>query len=121
MNKNTIKRIAACAAAVAAFSAFGGEVAADEAREAARGWATLQEALTGKERFAGAEIADVKSYEGKDGRGRFYVVSFEGGGFAVTSGDTEIAPSLRNPRRPKNISKLPNLPRRPIDFIRQFW
>ena len=94
MYRQALNMFAAFAAAVAAFSAFGGEVAQDEAREAVKGWAALQEALTGKERFAGAEIADVKSYEGKDGRGRFYVVSFEGGGFAVMSGDTEIAPIL---------------------------
>ena len=98
MRNTTIIRFAAIAAAVVATSATlplcAAEVAADEAREAAQGWAALQEALTGKERFAGAEIADVKSYEGKDGRGRFYVVSFAGGGFAVTSGDTEIAPIL---------------------------
>ena len=98
MNNITIIRFAVCAAAVVATSATlplcAAEVAADEAREAAQGWAALQEALTGKERFAGAEIADVKSYEGKDGRGKFYVVSFAGGGFAVTSGDTEIAPIL---------------------------
>ena len=98
MYKNTIKRLAACAAVAvalgAAGTAFATEVAADEAREAAQGWAALREALTGKERFAGAEIADVKTYEGKDGRGKFHVVSFAGGGFAVTSGDTEIAPIL---------------------------
>ena len=94
MHKQTLKRFAAFAAAVAAFSASAVEVAQDEAREAVKGWAALQEALTGKERFAGAEIANVKSYEGRDGRGRFYVFSFVGGGFAVTSGDTEIAPIL---------------------------
>ena len=98
MKKCTIIRIAACAAVAVATSATlplcAAEVAADEAREAAQGWAALQEALTGKERFAGAEVADVKSYEGRDGRGRFYVVSFAGGGFAVTSGDTEIAAVL---------------------------
>ena len=90
-------RFAACAAAFAlgaAGTAFAAEVASDEAREAAQGWAALREALTGKERFAGAEIADVKTYEGKDGRGKFHVVSFKGGGFVVTSGDTEIAPIL---------------------------
>ncbi len=75
-------------------AAFAEEVAADGAREAARGWADLGEALTGAERFAGAEIADVKTYPGRDGVGRFHVVSFAGGGFVVTSGDTEIAPIL---------------------------
>ena len=96
VDKNMTTRLAACAAIVigAAGTAFAAEVAADEAREAAQGWAALREALTGKERFAGAEVADVKTYEGKDGRGKFHVVSFAGGGFAVTSGDTEIAPIL---------------------------
>ena len=32
-----------------------------------------------------------------------------------------LPPSLRNPSPPDRSSKLPNLPRRPIDFIRQFW
>ena len=89
MRNTTIIRIAAISALAVVTSATlplcAAEVAADEAREAAQGWAALQEALTGKERFAGAEIADVKSYEGKDGRGSFHVVSFKGGGFAVTS------------------------------------
>ena len=44
--------------------AFAAEVAADDAREAARGWAALGEALSGAERFAGAEIADVKKLLG---------------------------------------------------------
>ena len=74
MKKCTIIRFAACAAAVAVATSAtlplcAAEVAADEAREAAQGWAALQEALTSKERFAGAEIADVKSYEESMGTG----------------------------------------------------
>ena len=49
MCNTTIIRIAACAAAVAlgaAGTAFAAEVAQDDAREAVRGWAALQEALT---------------------------------------------------------------------------
>ena len=94
MRQIKMMRFAACAAAVAAFSAFGGEVAQDEARDAVRGWAALQEALTGKERFSADGVAKVETYQGRDGRGSFHVVSFKGGGFAVTSGDTEIAPIL---------------------------
>ena len=44
--------------------AFAAEVAADDAREAVLGWFALGEALTGTERFAGAEIADVKKLLG---------------------------------------------------------
>ena len=97
MKKCTIIRIAACAAAVvlgAVGTAVAAEVAADEASEAVRGWAALQEALTGKERFSADGVAKVETYQGRDGRGSFHVVSFKGGGFAVTSGDTEIAPIL---------------------------
>ncbi len=94
--RNNAAYLAACAAMVAGtiLPLCAEEVAAEDARAAAQGWAALREALTGKDRFQGAEIADVKAYEGKDGRGAFYVVSFSGGGFAVTSGDTEIAPIL---------------------------
>ena len=42
-------------AKLALYALCAAEVAADEAREAARGWAALQEALTGKERFAGVQ------------------------------------------------------------------
>ena len=62
MKKCTIIRLVTCAAMAVATSATlplcAAEVAADEAREAAQGWAALREALTGKERFAGAEIAE---------------------------------------------------------------
>ena len=80
--------------AFAAFSLRAAEVSQAEAREAVQGWAVLREALTGKERFADAEIANVKAYEGRGGIGVFHVFSFAGGGFAVTAGDTEIAPIL---------------------------
>ncbi len=84
----------AFAAAGLGFSLFADEVSADVAREAVEGWAALKEALTGSALFADAEIDNVATYAGKDGRGVFHVVSFKGGGFAVTSGDTEIAPIL---------------------------
>ena len=70
------------------------EVSSTEAREAVAGWAALGEALTGGEQFTASGIKEVETYEGADGLGRFHVISFEGGGFAVTSGDTEIAPIL---------------------------
>ena len=74
--------------------AYSAEVTSAEAREAVSGWATLREALTEAGQYSGAKIADVRTYEGADGVGRFHVVSFDGGGFAVTSGDSEIAPIL---------------------------
>ena len=96
MNKNMTTRLAACAAIVigAALPLRAAEVTEAVAKEAVAGWASLQEALTAKDRFAGATVAKVETYQGCDGLGAFHVVSFEGGGFAVTSGDTEMTPIL---------------------------
>lgn len=96
VDKNMTTRLAACAAIVigAALSLRAAEVTEAVAKEAVAGWASLQEALTAKDRFAGAAVAKVETFSGRDGLGVFHVVSFEGGGFAVTSGDTEMTPIL---------------------------
>ena len=78
----------------AALTLRAAEVTEAVAKEAVAGWASLQEALTAKERFAGATVAKVETFSGMDGLGVFHVISFEGGGFAVTSGDTEMTPIL---------------------------
>lgn len=70
------------------------EVSPDDAREAVAGWAALQEALAGGTRFGASAIAGVKTCPGADGKGVFYVVAFEGGGYAIASGDTETEPIL---------------------------
>ena len=96
MMVNKMIKIAACAAIVigAALPLRAAEVTEAVAKEAVAGWASLQEALTAKDRFAGAAVAKVETFSGRDGLGVFHVVSFEGGGFAVTSGDTEMTPIL---------------------------
>ena len=88
------KSMIAVAAFISCAAAYALEVSSDEAREAVAGWASLGDALTGNTRFNASEITSVATYDGADGIGRFYVVSFEGGGYAVTSGDTEISPIL---------------------------
>ena len=75
-------------------AAFAAPVSETEAREAVAGWAALGDALTGADVFGGREIAGVTTYKGADDNGAFHVVSFVGGGFAVTSGDTEVTPIL---------------------------
>ena len=75
-------------------AAYPAEVSPDEAREAVQGWAAIGDALTGGARFGAADVKGVATYGGQDGIGAFHVVSFEGGGFAVTSGDTELTPIL---------------------------
>lgn len=86
-----MKKILICWFALAAVWAYCDEVSPDEAREAVVGWATLGDALQGE--FE-PQISGVATCEGEDGLGKFHVVSFADGGFAVTSGDTETTPIL---------------------------
>ena len=74
-----------------ALSAFGAGVTGDDAKGAVTGWVRLREAL-GDE--IDAELESVATYPGADGRGEFHVVSLKGGGYVITSGDTEITPIL---------------------------
>ncbi len=77
--------------ALVALSAFGAGVTGDDAKGAVAGWVRLREAL-GDE--IAAEPESVATYQGRDGRGEFHVVSLKGGGYVVTSGDTGITPIL---------------------------
>lgn len=74
-----------------ALSAFGAGVTGDDAKGTVTGWVRLREAL-GDE--IDAEPESVATYPGADGRGEFHVVSLKGGGYVITSGDTEITPIL---------------------------
>ena len=78
-------------ASASILSALGADVSKAEAEEAVRGWLALREALGG---VVDAQPESVARHTGKDGKGVFYVVSFEGGGYAVVSGDTELEPIL---------------------------
>ena len=78
-------------ASASILSALGADVSEAEAEEAVRGWLALREALGG---VVDAQPESVARHTGKDGKGVFYVVSFEGGGYAVVSGDTELEPIL---------------------------
>ena len=77
--------------ATASFSAFGANVSGDDAKNAVTGWVRLREAL-GDEIVA--EPESVVTYQGQGGKGEFHVVSLKGGGYVITSGDTEITPIL---------------------------
>ena len=88
----TIKsRMAVALFALLAYCAPGEEVSSDAAEDAARGWINLREALG---EAITAEPDSVLTYDAKDGKGKYYVVNLQGGGFVVTSGDTEIEPIL---------------------------
>jgi len=83
--------LAAVFAMLCTSGAFGEEVSGDDAMLAARGWINLREAV-GEE--ITAEPESVLSYTANGGKGMYYVVNLQGGGFVVTSGDTEIEPIL---------------------------
>ena len=78
-------------AAGAAFPLLAEEVSGDDAMIAVAGWVRVKAALG--EDFT-AQPASVREYTGQDGKGKFYVVSLAGGGFVVTSGDTELEPVI---------------------------
>ncbi len=83
--------VLAMVAAGAAFPLLAEEVSGDDAMIAVAGWVRVKAALG--EDFT-AQPASVREYTGQDGKGKFYVVSLEGGGFVVTSGDTELEPVI---------------------------
>ena len=74
-----------------ATSSFAEAVTSDDVTAVVAGWQRAQEALG--EQLEAAP-ASVKEYSGLGGTGTYYVVSLEGGGFVVTSGDTSLEPVL---------------------------
>ncbi|MBQ5531176.1 MAG: C10 family peptidase [Kiritimatiellae bacterium] len=89
--KTTFKIAFAAASSAIALPLFAAETTGDDAKAAVAGWVNLKAAVG--EDFA-AKPTSVKEYQGKDGKGKYYVVELEGGGFVVASGDTEINPVL---------------------------
>ena len=67
------------------------EVTGDDAMSAVAGWVNVKAALG--EDFT-ARPSNVREYPANDGNGKFYVVELEGGGFVVTSGDTDLEPVI---------------------------
>ena len=86
-----MKRLLAVFLIAAASAANAAEVSGDEAQTAVAGWVHLKAAVG--EDFT-AQPSSVREYQGKDGKGKYYVVELEGGGFVVTSGDTELNPVI---------------------------
>lgn len=85
-------------ALLSAFMAFGAEVSSEEARRAVGAWVALDGPM-GCPAVASGVMADVRTYEGKDGVGKFHVTSFKkadgsSGGYVVTSAETTLTPIL---------------------------
>ena len=68
------------------------EVTSEEAMNAVAGWVNVKEALGAE--FTAQPTTNVLAYTAKDGKGKYYVVNLDGGGFVVTSGDTAMEPIL---------------------------
>lgn len=88
------------AAAAAALLAESEEVSAAEAAEAARAWIASRPSARPRavKRAAssapGKKAAEAATYEGFGGKGRFHVVSLDGGGFVAMASDTDDRPVL---------------------------
>ena len=84
--------VAVLVAAGATLSAFAEAVTdTNDVTAVVVGWERAQEALG--EQLTAAP-ASVREYSGLGGTGTYYVVSLEGGGYVVTSGDTSLEPVL---------------------------
>ncbi len=113
--KMTKKIAIAAVGSALAFPLLAAEVSGDDAKTAVAGWVNLKAAVG--EDFA-AKPSSVKEYQGKDGKGKYYVVELEGGGFVVTSGDTEINPVLAYSKEGTwvdDVKKNPLLAMLPLD------
>ena len=113
--KMTKKIVIAAVGSALAFPLLAAEVSGDDAKTAVAGWVNLKAAVG--EDFA-AKPSSVKEYQGKDGKGKYYVVELEGGGFVVTSGDTEINPVLAYSKEGTwvdDVKRNPLLAMLPID------
>ena len=90
--KQVIAAVLGMVAASATFSAFAEAVTdMNDVTAVVAGWKNAKEAL-GEQ--LEAEPVSVQAYSGLGGTGTYYVVSLEGGGYVVTSGDTSLEPVL---------------------------
>ena len=83
--------ICAVVAMAAAFPAYADTVTSDDVTSVVVGWQRAREAL-GEQLTA--EPESVLERHGLGGTGTYYVVTLEGGGYVVTSGDTAFEPVL---------------------------
>ena len=89
---NTAAILAVAVATSTSLPLCAEEVTGEEAMNAVAGWVNVKEALGTA--FTAQPTTNVLAYTAKDGKGKYYVVNLEGGGFVVTSGDTAMEPIL---------------------------
>ncbi|MBO4287008.1 MAG: C10 family peptidase [Kiritimatiellae bacterium] len=90
------KFVVSVVACMAVFRMFAVPVSMDEATTAVANWLASGQAMG----YAGmGDVADVQAYDGKEGVGKFYVISLKDGagaaaGYVVTSADRKLNPVL---------------------------
>ena len=82
---------AAALTAVFCSGASAAEATADDARSVVLGWSELKEMVGAA---VDATPASVEEVAGRDGHGKFFIVNFKGGGWAIVAGDTRMNPIL---------------------------
>ncbi len=83
--------IAAAMTAICAVSTLADPVTTNDVMDIVRGWKASGGVLGGS---PAGEPSGIEEYAGLGGTGTYYVVSLQGGGFVVASGDTALEPVL---------------------------
>ena len=91
MKHSKLAIVAGLLAGLVAGFGHAAEVSSDDAVCAVKGWVSLKESL---DKSIEGNPASVETYTGRSGKGKFYVVTLEGGGYVVASGDDEVTPIL---------------------------
>ena len=91
MMRGKVAILAGLVAGLVTVFGYAAEVSSDDALCAVKGWVSLKESL---DRSIEGNPASVETYTGRSGKGKFYVVTLEGGGYVVASGDDEVTPIL---------------------------
>ena len=74
-------------------SAIAVEVTTEQAQRAARNWVRRSPVQMTAE-FKSSEVRHAQTAKDDDGKALYHVVELDGGGFVVTSGDTELPPVI---------------------------
>ena len=93
MTMKIARVIGILAAIVAASTAVAVEVTPEQAQTAARNWVRRSPVQMTAE-FASADVRAAQTSTADDGTALYHVVEMDGGGFVVTSGDTELPPVI---------------------------
>ena len=90
----SIGRLIAIVATLAVVSsAIAVEVTMEQAQTAARNWVRRSPVQMTAE-FKSSEVRHAQTAKADDGKALYHVVELDGGGFVVTSGDTELPPVI---------------------------